>query len=121
MNFVKETVVPNALQKKEALFGEMDALFEQSDSAETDSKTAIALMFGNLNIDSFINTYRAYRDKKVGRIFISGNTRGSLGILKILRDVDNHPEFKPFLEGIVQGGDISSVLTVKDLLSVPQE
>ena len=118
--FLKNIVIPNTLRVKEALFEEMDALMEQFDTAETDSKSTIALMFGNLNIDSFINTYRAYRDKKVGRIFISGNTRGSLAILKILRDIENHPEFKPFLDGIVQGGDISSVRTVKDLLSLPK-
>ncbi|MBR3655314.1 MAG: hypothetical protein IKN62_07810 [Elusimicrobia bacterium] len=121
MDFIRNTAVPNTLHLKEALFDEIDSIMEQSDTTETDAKSTIALMFGNLNIDSFINTYRAYRDKKVGRIFISGNTRGSLAILKILRDVDNHPEFKPFLDGIVQGGDISSVRTVKDLLSLPKE
>ncbi|MBO7612113.1 MAG: hypothetical protein J6T23_07895 [Elusimicrobia bacterium] len=121
MEFLKNTAVPNTLRVKEALFEEIGALLEQSDTAETDARSTIALMFGNLNIDSFINTYRAYRDKKVGRIFISGNTRGSLAILKILRDIENHPEFKPFLAGIVQGGDISSVRTLKDLLSLPKE
>jgi hypothetical protein len=120
-DFIKNTALPNTLHLKDALFDEIDYIMEQSDTTETDAKSTIALMFGNLNIDSFINTYRAYRDKKVGRIFISGNTRGSLAILKILRDVENHPEFKPFLDGIVQGGDISSVRTVKDLLSLPKE
>ncbi len=120
-DFIKNTALPNTLHLKDALFDEIDYIMEQSDTTETDAKSTIALMFGNLNIDSFINTYRAYRDKKVGRIFISGNTRGSLGILKILRDIDSHPEFKPFLEGIAQGGDTTSVRTVKDLLSLPKE
>lgn len=121
IDFLKNIAVPNTLRVKQALFEEIDTLLEQSDTAETDSRSTIALMFGNLNIDSFINTYKAYIQKKVGRIYISGNTRGSLAILKILRDVKNHPEYKPLLEGITQRGDASSVRTVKDLLALSDE
>ncbi|MCR4663382.1 MAG: hypothetical protein K5622_05815 [Endomicrobiaceae bacterium] len=121
MEFVNKIVYPNASGIKNALFEEIDALLEQNDFAETDSKTTIALMFGNLNIDSFINTYKAYRDKKVGRIFISGNTRGSIAILKVLRNTEKHSEYKSLLEGIKQNADISSIRTVKDLLSLSDE
>jgi hypothetical protein len=112
---------PNISRTREQMLNEIYGLMEKDDFVQTDADKTIAFMFGNLNIDSFIKTYKLYRDKQVGRIFISGNIRGSLGILKILRDIKNHPEYKPFLEGIVQDGDRSSIRTVRDLLSLSED
>ncbi|MBR4632491.1 MAG: hypothetical protein IKO48_04140 [Elusimicrobia bacterium] len=119
MDKAKESA-PNISRTREQMLNEIYGLMEKDDFVQTDADKTIAFMFGNLNVDSFIKTYKLYTDKQVGRIFISGNIRGSLGILKILRDMKNHPEYKPFLDGIVQDGDRASVRTVRDLLSLSE-
>ncbi len=118
MSFAKDIAVPKILRTKEALFQEVDTLLSPDDFEDMDPQSTIGLLLGNLGVSSFVRTYKLYKEGKLGKIFISGNTRGSLGIIKNLRNLRLYPEHRRFISGIKQIKDANALHTVEDLLSL---
>ena len=121
MSFVKSIAVKNTLRRKDALYQEVDTLLSPSDFTEMDPQSTIGLLLGNLNISSFVRTYKLYKEGKLGKIFISGNTRGSLRIIRNLRNKDSYPEYNSLVEEKEQTRTSKkNIRTVKDLLSLTE-
>ncbi|GEM_PF-3759047 len=118
MSFAKSVAVPNTLRTKEALYQEVDTLLSPSDFSEMEPQSTIGLLLGNLSVSSFVRTYRLYREGKLSKIFISGNTRGSLGIIRNLRNPKSYPEHNNLVDGIKRTKSSKDIRTVEDLLSL---
>ncbi len=119
MSFVKSIAVKNTLRRKEALYQEVDTLLSPSDFTEMDPQSTIGLLLGNLNISSFVRTYKLYRGGKLSKIFISGNKRGSLRIIRNLRNPEAYTEYNNLVEEKEQTRTSKdNIRTVKDLLSL---
>lgn len=84
MTFAR-TIVPNVLKSKNALFEETDVLLHSDEIPGQDPSSTVALVCGNRMLSSFEKTFELYKEGKFSKIFISGNTRGSLDLLTRLR------------------------------------
>lgn len=84
MTFAR-SIVPNVLKTKNALFEETGILLHSDEIPEQDPSSTVALVCGNRMLSSFEKTFELYKDGKFNKIFISGNTRGSLDLLTKLR------------------------------------
>jgi hypothetical protein len=116
MEFVKNRLVPNMLRTKDAMYQEVDALLEPSNFDEMEPESTAGLLLGNLNISSFEKTYELYKEGKLNRIFISGNTRGSIRIISSLR---KNPKYMTNIRKTITR--LEDVKTVEDLLSLSDE
>lgn len=114
-----QSVVPDVLDIKGALFQEVDTLLSPCNFDKMDPNSTVGFLLGNKMISSFEKTYELYSQGKFSKIFISGNTRGTLGIIERLR---TNVENKKYIEGIAtRNTDANAVRTVKDLLSLTPE
>lgn len=112
---VAQEIAPKILKTKEALFQEVDTLIAPCDFDYLDPKSTVGLLLGNRMVSSFTGTYQFYKKGKFSKIFISGNTRGTLDIVGRIR---NNPENSNLMSDVMQVKDANAINTIKDLLSL---
>ena len=116
MEFAKTIASPNVVQTKNAMYQEVDALLEPSDIDKMDAQSTVGLLLGNLNVSSFEQTYKLYKEGKLGKIFITGNTRGTVQIISSLR---KNPKYMANIRKTITR--LEDIETVEDLLSLTDE
>ena len=113
MNFAR-SIVGDVLRMKNALFEETDVLLYSDEIPESDPSTTAAIICGNRMLSSFEKTFNLYREGKVDKIFISGNTRGSLDLLTKLRASKYSSDIAKTSNNLVNPKSIEDFLSLTD-------
>ena len=109
-------IIPKVLRTKKALYEEVDSILNVAEPFEADPNKTIAFLLGNRMISSFTDTFNLYNDGIIGKIFISGNRRGTVDIISKIRKEDKY--MKNINKTITR---LEDVHTVEDLLSMTDD
>ena len=109
-------IIPEVLRTKQALYEEVDSILNVAELFEADANKTIAFLLGNRMISSFTDTFRLYKNGIIGKIFVSGNRRGTVDIISKIRKEEKY--MKNIKKTITR---LEDVHTVEDLLAMTDD
>ncbi len=115
MDFIHR-IVPEVLRTKQALYEEVDSILNVAEPFDSEPNNTVAFLLGNRMISSFTDTFNLYRKRIIGKIFISGNRRGTVDIISKIRKENKY--MKNIRKTITRLDDVH---TVEDLLAMTDE
>ena len=115
MDFIHR-IVPEVLRTKQALYEEVDSILNVAEPFDSEPNNTVAFLLGNRMISSFTDTFNLYRKRIIGKIFISGNRRGTVDIISKIRKENKY--MKNIRKTITR---LEDVHTVEDLLAMTDE